>query len=70
MARKHLLIALADQAEHRLALTRTEAAHRLGIHANSLDRLVARGLIHPSRALRRPLFAVQELERFLQETAV
>lgn len=52
----------------KLALTRVEAAAALGVHVNSLDRLVARGLLHPSRALRRPLFAVRELERFLAET--
>jgi len=52
----------------KLALTRVEAAAALGIHVNSLDRLVARQLLHPSRALRRPLFPVRELERFLEET--
>jgi hypothetical protein len=52
----------------KLSCTRTEAAKVLGISANSLDRLVKRGLIAPSRALRRPLFSVMELERFLKET--
>ena len=56
------------QGHFRLAFTRTEAAILLGIHANSLDRLVKRGLIKPSKALRRPLFHLGELERFLAET--
>ena len=53
----------------RLALTRGEAAVALGISIPTLDRLVQRGLLRPSRALRRPLFPVPEIERFLRETA-
>ena len=53
---------------HQLAHTRHEAARMLGISANSLDRLVARGLLRPCRALRRPLFPLTELQRFLAET--
>ena len=53
----------------RLALTREEAAAALGISIPTLDRLVQRGLLRPSRALRRPLFPVPEIERFLRETA-
>jgi len=53
----------------RLALTRQEAAAALGFkNAITLDRLVKRGLLHPSKATRRPLFPVAELERFLRET--
>ena len=52
----------------RLAVSRVEAARVLSIHPNSLDRLVKRGLLHPSRALRRPLFSLKELARFLTET--
>jgi len=52
----------------KLALTREEAAEALGIGPISLDRLARRGLIHPSRALRRPLYPVWELVRFLRET--
>jgi DNA-binding transcriptional MerR regulator len=51
-----------------LALTRCEAAKALGINPVTLDRLARRGLIHPSRATRRPLYALPELERFLRET--
>ena len=53
----------------RLALTRKEAAVALGISIPTLDRLVQRGLLRPSRALRRPLFPVPEIERFLRETS-
>jgi hypothetical protein len=34
-----------------------------------VDRLAKRGLIHPSRATRRPLYPVWEIERFLRETS-
>jgi excisionase family DNA binding protein len=52
----------------KLALTREEAANALGISAATIDRLTARGLLKPSRATRRPLFPVAEIERFLQES--
>jgi hypothetical protein len=52
----------------KLSLTRVEAADALNVSPATLDRLVKRGLIRPSRALKRPLFAISELERFLRET--
>ncbi len=52
----------------RLAYNRRESATVLGISPASLDRLVQRGLLKPSRALYKPMFAVAELERFLRET--
>ena len=59
----------SDRAkERRLAYTRTEAAELLGINPITLDRLAKRGLVNPSRALRRPLYTREELERFLDET--
>ena len=51
----------------KLALTRVEAADALDVSPATLDRLVKRGLLRPSRALRRPLFAIAEIERFLRE---
>ena len=48
----------------KLALNRVEAAEVLGVTLERLDQLVLRGLLRPSRALRRPLFPVWELERF------
>lgn len=53
----------------KLALTRVEAAAALGISPATTDRLVKRGLLHPSRATRRPIFSIKELERFLRETS-
>lgn len=52
----------------KLALTRKEAAHALGISTVTIDRLTIRGLLKPSRAIRRPLFPVSEIERFLSAT--
>ena len=52
----------------KLAYSRTEAAGLLGIHPNSLDRLTTRGLLRPSRALRKPLYSESELRRFLEAT--
>lgn len=60
-----------DDIENRqlkLALTRKEAADSLGISAVTVDRLTKRGLLHPSRATRRPIYPVWEIERFLRET--
>ena len=53
----------------KLALTRAEAAQALGIASVTIDRLTKRGLMHPSRATRRPLYPVWEIERFLRDTS-
>ena len=53
----------------KLALTREETGAALGVHANTVDRLAKRGLLRPSRATRRPLYPVWEIERFLRETS-
>ncbi|MFT3782458.1 MAG: helix-turn-helix domain-containing protein [Nibricoccus sp.] len=52
----------------KLALTREEAAEALGVSAITVDRLAKRKLLRPSRATRRPLYPVWEIERFLRET--
>jgi len=52
----------------KLALNRIEAAAAIGVSPATLDRLTLRGLLHPSRATRRPIYSVKELERFLKET--
>lgn len=54
----------------KLALSRVEAAGVLGISTVTLDRLTRRGLVRPSRATRRPIYWVKELERFLKESTV
>lgn len=58
------------QPAQKLALTRAEAAYQLGISVRSLDRLTSRRLLRPSFALRRPLYPVAEIRRFLAETTV
>lgn len=50
----------------RLAYTTEEAAAALGIKPTTIWRLCKRGLLNPNRATRRPLFAVSEIERFLE----
>jgi hypothetical protein len=60
---------LSGNCSGKLALSRVEAAEILGISLISVDRLVKRGLLRPSRATRRPLFPLWELERFLRDTS-
>jgi len=58
-----------DKNPRRMALSRVEAAEALGVTPFTVDRLAKRGLLKPSRATRRPLYPVWELERFLRETS-
>ena len=54
---------------NRLALNRVETAAVLGLRKPiTVDRLVQRGLLKPSKASRRPLFPIAEIQRFLTET--
>ena len=53
----------------KLALSRVEAAEAIGVTAVTVDRLAKRGLLRPSRATRRPLYPVWEIERFLRDTS-
>ena len=48
---------------------RAEAATYLGVTAVTIDRLRKRGLLHPSRALRHPIYSRDDLDRFLRETS-
>lgn len=52
----------------KLGLNRLEAAQALGVSAVTVDRLTKRGLLRPSRATRRPIYSIHELERFLHAT--
>jgi hypothetical protein len=52
----------------KLAFTRVEAAEAINVSPATLDRLTKRGLLRPSRATRRPLYSISEIERFLRET--
>jgi hypothetical protein len=47
---------------------RAEAAIYLGVTPASIDRLRKRGLLHPSLALRHPIYSRDDLDRFLKET--
>jgi hypothetical protein len=58
-----------NQHAPKLALTREEAAEAIGQSAVTIDRLTKRGLLRPSRATRRPVYPVWEIERFLRETS-
>lgn len=58
-----------EQAKIRLAYTRRETAKIIGVSPITIDRLTKRGLLHPSRATRKPLYPVWEIERFLKETS-
>lgn len=51
-----------------LGLTREETAKAIGQSAVTVDRLTKRGLLRPSRATRRPIYPIWEIERFLRET--
>ena len=53
----------------KLALSRSETAEILGVSAVTVDRLTLRGLLRPSRATRRPLYPLWEIERFLRDTS-
>lgn len=53
----------------KLALSRQETARAIGQSAVTVDRLTKRDLLRPSRATRRPVYPIWEIERFLRETA-
>lgn len=53
----------------KFAFTRAETAKAIGQSAVTVDRLTKRGLLRPSRATRRPVYPVWEIERFLRETS-
>jgi excisionase family DNA binding protein len=50
------------------ALQLKAAAVYLGCSEITVRRLVKRGLLRPNRAIKRLLFPVKELDRFLEET--
>lgn len=51
-----------------VALTVPQVAAALQVAPASIYRLVDRGLLHPSRALRTMRFSRPEIDRFLSET--
>jgi len=59
---------LAEQFPLKLGFTRVETAQAIGQSPATLDRLAKRGLIRPSRGTRRPIYSLEEIERYLRET--
>jgi len=57
------------QVVPKLALSRSEAAQAIGVTPVTIDRLAKRGLLSPSRATRRPLYPIWEIERYLRDTS-
>ena len=57
-----------DREDGRLAYSIQETARMLGVCDKSIRRLILRGLIRPSRALRHLLIPKAELDRFLRDT--
>ena len=58
----------STQPASRLAFSVQETALMLGVCDKSVRRLILRGLIRPSRALRHILIPKDEIDRFLRET--
>ena len=52
----------------KLAYSMQEAAEALGVSYITIHRLLKRGLLKSSTALRHKLIPVRELERFLEDT--
>jgi excisionase family DNA binding protein len=50
----------------KLAYTRDEAAQVLGVHPITISRLTEKGALRPNRSTRRPLYSLEELQRFLR----
>jgi excisionase family DNA binding protein len=57
-----------DSQPGRLAYSVQETARMLGVCDKSVRRLILRGLIRPSRALRHILIPSDEIDRFLSQT--
>lgn len=58
-----------EQLRPRLAFSIKETAQQLGMSYISVWRLIKRGLLKPSRALRTPKISHEEILRFLRETS-
>ena len=61
--------AVVQVAVEKKGFKRAEAAIYLGISTITIDRLTKRGLLHPSRALRHPIYSRDDLDHFLKHTA-
>ena len=59
----------AGEGRPRLAYTLRETAEVLGVHYQTVYRLLKRGLLRSSGALRCKIISKAEIERFLKETS-
>lgn len=64
----HKLGSEAEATIPRLSWTRQEVARALGCSVDSVDDLRRRGLLRPSEALRKPMYPIEEVHRFLRDT--
>jgi len=55
-------------SNHRLLLTRVEAANALGFSLRTFDRVVKRGLLPRNLVTGRLMFSVKDLEKLVAET--
>ena len=62
-------IATPESQLPRLAYKLKESAEILGVSEKSIRRLIARGLLKPSRALRHIIVPATELAEFLRRTS-
>lgn len=53
----------------KLAYTTNEAAQMLGVNPATVWRLTKRGLLRPSKGIRYARYTLDELQRYLRETA-
>ena len=53
----------------KMGYKRAEAAIYLGVAKVTIDRLTQRGLLHPSRALRHPIYSRDDLDSLLRENS-
>jgi excisionase family DNA binding protein len=59
----------SEAGSFRIAFSIKETAAMLGVCDKTVRRLISRGLLRPSRALRHLLISRQEIDRFLKDTA-
>ena len=53
----------------KLVYTRNEVAEMLGVNPITVSRLTQRGLLRPSRGMRHRRYTLEELQRYLRDTA-
>jgi DNA-binding transcriptional MerR regulator len=59
----------SSSAIPKLAYNTNEAAEMLGVNPATVWRLTKRGLLRPSKGIRYARYTLEELQRYLRETA-